>query len=94
MNHLPLRKCLGMLESVAEVFPEAKYQRCAVHFYRNIFSATLRSKMKLVAKMLKAIHAQESKAAAREKAKSVAEDIKAMKLKEAVKSWRTALKKL
>lgn len=78
-------KCLGMLESVAEVFPEAKYQRCAVHFYRNIFSATPRSKMKLVAKMLKAIHAQESKAAAREKAKSVAEGLKAIKLKEAAK---------
>jgi len=78
-------KCLGMLESVGEVFPKAKYQRCAVHFYRNIFSATPRSKMKLVAKMLKAIHAQESKTAAREKAKSVVEDLKAMKLKEAAK---------
>ena len=30
-------KCLGMLESVGEVFPEAKYQRCTVHFYRNVF---------------------------------------------------------
>ncbi len=39
-------KCLGMLEAVGEVFPEAKYQRC--------------SKVKLVAKMLKAIHAQET----------------------------------
>ncbi len=78
-------KCLGMLESVNEVFPEAKYQRCTVHYYRNIFSATPRSKMKLVAKMLKAIHAQESKAAAREKAKLVAEELKSMKLKEAAK---------
>ena len=58
-------KCLGMLEAVYEVFPEAKYQRCTVHFYRNIFSATPRPKVKLVAKMLKAIHAQESKKAAR-----------------------------
>lgn len=31
-------KCLGMLEAVNEVFPEAKYQRCMVHFYRNVFS--------------------------------------------------------
>lgn len=54
-------KCLGMLEAVGEVFPEAKYQRCTVHFYRNVFSVTPRSKVKLVAKMLKAIHAQESK---------------------------------
>ena len=31
-------KCSGMLEAVGEVFPEAKYQRCTVHFYRNVFS--------------------------------------------------------
>ena len=34
-------KCLGMLEAVGEVFPEAKYQRCIVHFYRNVFTVTL-----------------------------------------------------
>ena len=78
-------KCLGMLEAAAEVFPQAKYQRCTVHFYRNIFSVTPRSKMKLVAKMLKAIHAQESKAAAREKARQVAADLRAMKLPEAAR---------
>ena len=38
-----------MLEAVGEVFPEAKYQRCTVHFYRNVFSVTPRSKVKLVA---------------------------------------------
>ena len=54
-------KCLGMLEAVGEVFPDAKYQRCTVHFYRNVFSAVPKSKVKIVAKMLKAIHAQESK---------------------------------
>ena len=64
-------KCLGMLETVGEVFPEAKYQRCAVHFYRNVFSVTPRSKVKLVVKMFKAIYAQESKKASREKAKAV-----------------------
>ena len=78
-------KCLGMLEAVGEVFPEAKYQRCTVHFYRNVFSVTPRSKVKLVAKMLKAVHAQESKKAAREKAKAVVEELRSMKLKEAAK---------
>jgi len=29
-------KCLGMLEAVGEVFPDAKYQRCTVHFYYAI----------------------------------------------------------
>ena len=77
--------CLGMLDAVADVLPQAKYQRCTVHFYRNVFSTTPRSKMKRVAKMLKAIHSQESKAAAREKARQVAESLRAMKLKEAAK---------
>ena len=47
-------KCLGMLEAVGEVFPEAKYQRCTVHFYRNVFFVTPRSKVKLEANILKA----------------------------------------
>ena len=54
-------KCMGKLEAVGEVFPDAKYQRCTVHFYRNIFSVVPKSKVKIVAKMLKAIYAQESK---------------------------------
>jgi putative transposase len=41
--------------------------------------------MKDVAAMLKAIHAQEDKAAAREKAKAVAQKLRDMKLKEAAK---------
>ena len=84
-------KCLGMLEAVGEVFPEAKYQRCTVHFYRNVFSVTPRSKVKLVAKMLKAIHAQESKKAAREKAKAVVEELRSMKLKEAAKKVESGI---
>jgi transposase-like protein len=76
-------KCLGMLEAVGEVFPEAKYQRCTVHFYRNVFSVVPRSKVKVVAKMLKAIHAQESKWTAKEKATQVAQSLREMKLKEA-----------
>ena len=78
-------KCLGMLEAVNEVFPTAKYQRCTVHFYRNVFSVVPRSKVKLVAKMLKAIHGQENKKAAREKAKAVVAQLKEMKLKEAAR---------
>lgn len=78
-------KCLGMLEAVGEVFPDAKYQRCVVHFYRNIFSVVPKSKVKNVAKMLKAIHAQESKKASREKAAAVVSELKAMKLPEAAK---------
>ncbi len=59
-------KCLGMLESIPVVFPEAKYQRCTVHFYRSVFTVTPKTKMKQVTLMLKAIHAQESKEATQE----------------------------
>ena len=78
-------KCLGMLEAANEVFPEAKYQRCIVHFYRNVFSVVPKAKSKNVALMLKAIHAQESREAARKKAAAVAEELQSMKLKEAAK---------
>lgn len=87
-------KCLGMLEAVYEVFPEVKYQRCVVHFYRNVFSVVPRSKGKIVAKMLKAIHAQESKEASREKARAVVQSLREMKLPEAAKKWRMASRKL
>lgn len=78
-------KCLGMCEAACAVFPDAKYQRCTVHFYRNVFSVTPRNKMSEVARMLKAIHAQESKEAARKKARDVVEQLRAMKLREAAK---------
>ena len=78
-------KCLGMCNAVTEVFPEAKYQRCTVHFYRNVFSVTPRKHMREVTRMLKAIHAQESKEAARKKARDVAEKLRSMRLNEAAK---------
>lgn len=76
-------KCLGMLEAANQVFLEAKYQRCIAHFYRNVFTVTPRSKVKDIAQMLKAIHAQEDLEAARDKARAVAEQLCNMKLKEA-----------
>ena len=39
-------KCMGMLEAVGEEFPDAKYQRCTVHFYRNVFSVVLNPRSK------------------------------------------------
>jgi len=78
-------KSQGMVEAADEVFPRAKYQRCVVHFYRNVFSVTPRNKMPEVARMLKAIHAQESKGASLEKAARVAERLREMRLKEAAK---------
>ncbi|MBR2426834.1 MAG: transposase [Lentisphaeria bacterium] len=61
-------------------FPEAKWQHCVVHWYRNAFVKCPYKHAKSVAAMLKAIHAQEDKEAAREKAKSVMEKLLAKKL--------------
>jgi len=73
-------KCLGLVESLADFYPSALWQRCTVHFYRNVFSVVPRGKMKLVAAMLKAIHAQEDRKAALEKVEAVSKKLKSMKL--------------
>lgn len=75
----------GMLGALEEVFPKARCQRCSVHFYRNVFSKAPPKKRAYVAKMLKAIHAQESKEAAVAKAGAVAGSLKAMRLDAAAK---------
>jgi putative transposase len=81
-------KCLGLVESVGECFPQARWQRCAVHFYRNVFSVVPHGKMKEVAAMLKAIHAQEDLDEARKKADAVAAKLEALKLRRAAEQVR------
>jgi putative transposase len=76
-------KCLGLLEALGEFYPEAQWQRCMVHWYRNVFTVTPRGRRKEVAAMLKAIHGQEDRQAAREKAEAVAQKLEAMKLGQA-----------
>lgn len=76
-------KCLGLIENLADFYPEAKWQRCVVHFYRNVWTAVPTGKVKEAAAMLKAIHAQEDRQAAKEKAAQVVEKLRAMKLAKA-----------
>ena len=71
--------CLGLVESIGEFYPEARWQRCTVHFYRNVFSHVPRGKVTEVSRMLKAIHAS----VAKEKAQAVVKKIRGMKLKSA-----------
>ena len=73
----------GLVESIAEHFPESRWQRCVVHYYRNVFSVVPRGKVREVAAMLKAIHAQENREEALKKAAAVAVKLKEMKLKKA-----------
>jgi len=72
--------CIGLVEAVAELFPEAQWQRCVVHFYRNVFSNVPKSKVGDVARMLKAIHAQEDRRSAQDKSREVVAKLKTMRL--------------
>lgn len=83
--------CLGLVESVGDFFPTAKWQRCIVHFYRNVFTVVPKGKVKRVARMLKAIHASEDKQAAREKAEAVIKKLKAQKLNKAAQIVREGI---
>jgi len=81
-------KCLGLVESLAEFYPEAAWQRCVVHFYRNVFTVVPSGRVKEVAAMLKAIHAQEDRASADQKATAVVAKLEAMKLPKAAATVR------
>lgn len=78
-------KCLGLVEALAEFYPEADWQRCMVHWQRNVSSVVPQSKAKEAMAMLKAIHAQEDRPAAEAKAADVAAKLRAMKLAQAAK---------
>ncbi len=75
--------CIGLVQAGEELFPEAQWQRCVVHFYRNVFSQVPSGKVADVARMLKAIHAQEDHAAASAKVSEVIRKLKAMRLPKA-----------
>jgi len=72
--------CRGLVESVTEFLPDTRWQRCVVHFYRNVFSHVPSTKVREVSHMLKAIHAQESRAAAEEKARAVVDELRRQRL--------------
>jgi transposase-like protein len=77
--------CLGLVEAAAELFPDAQWQRCVVHFYRNVFSHVPKGKVAEVARMLKvkAIHAQEDRRSAESKIGEIIGKLKAMRLTKA-----------
>ncbi len=75
--------CMGLVESAAEYFPQAQWQRCTVHFYRNVFSVVPSKHLRTVSDMLKAIHACEDREAALDRSRAVTKKLRAMRLKEA-----------
>jgi transposase-like protein len=81
-------KCLGLVEALGEFYPEAAWQRCTVHFYRNVLAAVPQTRVREAAAMLKAIHAQEDRGEAEKKAQAVAARLEGMKLVAAAKVVR------
>jgi putative transposase len=75
--------CIGLAESIGDFYPDAHWQRCTVHFYRNVFSHVPSPKVREIAAMLKAIHASEDRAAADEKARQVVDKLRAQRLTKA-----------
>jgi transposase-like protein len=82
---------MGLVESAAEYFPAARWQRCMVHFYGNVFSHVAAGKLREVALMLKAIHAQEDLPAAQRKATDVVARLRNMRLGKAAELVETAV---
>ena len=80
-------KCIGLVEALGEFFPDAAWQRCTVHFYRNVLKDVPRSKSREVAAMLKAVHTQEDREAAMTKANAIGEKLIAMRLPTAAKCF-------
>lgn len=75
--------CLGLIEALGEFYPEASWQRCLVHWYRNLCKRVPKKKVGSVMAMAKALHAQESLDSAAEKATQVIDTLKEKKLSDA-----------
>ena len=70
------------------MLPNAKYQRCMVHFMRNVLSKTPPSHREWASAALKAIFAQENRESAMAKAGTVAGEMEERKLKAAANCLR------
>ena len=84
-------KCLGLVEAIREVFPNTEYQRCIVHFMRNVFCNVPRTRGKESGAKLKAIFAQEDREACRRKAEEVAQFLRDNKMKAAATTLESGI---
>ena len=84
-------KCLGLVEAIREVFPDTEYQRCIVHFMRNVFCNVPRTRGKEIGAKLKAIFAQEDREACLRKAEEVAQFLRDNKMKTAASTLESGI---
>lgn len=71
--------------------PGARHRRCTVHFYRNVLRRVPVTRRKAAARMLKTIHAKESREVCVRKAEEVTEELESMRLGAAARTVRDGL---
>jgi putative transposase len=84
-------KCLGLVEALGECFPGARWQRCVVHWYRNVMRVVPTGKVREVVALRKAVHAQEDREAALAKAEQVVAKLAALRLAQAASVVRAGV---
>ena len=81
-------RCAGLVSTVNSMPPNARYQRCMVHFMRNVLSKTPSGHREWASAALKAVVAQENRESAMAKAGTVAGEMGERKLKAAANRLR------
>ena len=84
-------KCLGLVYGIREVFPNTEYQRCIVHFMRNVFCNVPRTRGKEIGAKLKAIFVQEDREACQKKAEEVAQFLRNNMMKSAAITFENGI---
>ena len=84
-------RCAGLVAAVNELLPGARYQRCMVHFERNVLAKVNPGNRDWAADALKAVFSMETCGKTLEKAESIAKDMESRKLKEAAKCLREGI---
>lgn len=84
-------RCAGLVNTVSGLLPQARYQRCMVHFMRNVLSKVSPRHTRWAGDALKAVFAMESRESALAKAEQVATEMEERKLREAAKCLREGI---
>lgn len=84
-------RCAGLVSTVDSMLPDARYQRCMVHFMRNVLSKTPPAHREWASAALKAVFAMESRESALAKAEQVAAEMESRRLKAAANCLREGI---
>ena len=84
-------RCAGLVSAVGSMLPKARYQRCMVHFMRNVLSKVPPAHREWASAALKAVFAMESQESALAKAGTVAAEMESRRLRGAANRLREGI---